>query len=323
MARQRCSISRNESGKSTLVDALLTLLVRPGNTRNFSTSWRRQCEEATCRNRTYIRGAYERRSGDETRSEIKYLREAQGYYSALLACFRNEATDSTFTVAMILYLTADNAVEKLYCFAPAERSIAANCSGLRSMDKLAKQMQERGFPKTTKSYNEYFEWFRKATGVQPQAMDMFNQTVAVKDIQKLNDFIRKHMLEAKPWGEKVDELLRHFQDLSDAHRDLLRVQKQYNTLLPVEETGAEYRQLSDQLQHIDQLLNAAEPFFNRKIIDVFSLARARKQDELGQVNQRRDHTARRDGGRPRTVLPPSPSERDRSGGRGGGWPSPI
>ena len=79
--------------------------------------------------RTYIRGAYERRSGDESRSEIKYLRDAQGYYSALLACFRNEANGSVFTVAMILYLTADNSVEKLYCFAPEERSIAANCAG--------------------------------------------------------------------------------------------------------------------------------------------------------------------------------------------------
>jgi uncharacterized protein YPO0396 len=86
---------------------------------------------------TYIRGAYERRSGDENRSEIKYLRDAQGYYSALLACFRNEANGSVFTVAMILYLTADNSVEKLYCFAPEERSIAANCAGLRSMDTLS------------------------------------------------------------------------------------------------------------------------------------------------------------------------------------------
>lgn len=283
-------VGHNESGKSTLVDALLTLLVRPGNTRNFNVAAGAGKGERT--ERTYIRGAYERRSGDESRSEIKYLRDAQGYYSALLACFRNDATGSIFTVAMILYLDADHSPQKLYCFSPEDRSIAANCSGLRSMDKLAKQMQERGFSKTTKSYNEYFEWFRKATGVQPQAMDMFNQTVAVKDIQKLNDFIRKHMLEAKPWGEKVDELLRHFQDLSDAHRDLLRVQKQYNTLLPIEDTGKEYRQLSDRLQHVDQLLKAAEAFFSCKVVEVFSSACEQKGEELGHVNRRKDDTAR-------------------------------
>jgi uncharacterized protein YPO0396 len=279
-------VGHNESGKSTLVDALLTLLVRPGITRNFNVAAGASKGERT--ERTYIRGAYERRSSDESRSEIKYLRDAQGYYSALLACFRNETNGSVFTVAMILYLTEDNSFERLYCFAHDDRSIAANCAGLRSMDKLARQMQERGFSKTTKSYNEYFEWFRKATGVQPQAMDMFNQTVAVKDIHKLNDFIRKHMLEAKPWGEKVDELLRHFQDLSDAHRDLLRVQKQYNTLLPIEDTGEDYRQLADRLQHVDRLLNAAEAFFSRKVVDVFSSACEQKREELAQVNRRMD-----------------------------------
>jgi uncharacterized protein YPO0396 len=282
-------VGHNESGKSTLVDALLTLLVRPGNSRNFNVAAGAGKGERT--ERTYIRGAYERRSSDESRSEIKYLRDAKGYYSALLACFRNDAKGSVFTLAMILYLTADNSVKKLYCFAPADRSIAANCAGLRSMDKLARQMQDRGFPKATEHYNEYFEWFRKATGVQPQAMDMFNQTVAVKDIQRLNDFIRKHMLEAQPWGEKVDELLRHFQDLSDAHRDLVRVQKQHNTLLPIDDFGADYRQLADQLRHVDLLADATDAFFNSKIIDVFSSACDQKRVELTDAIQKKDTTA--------------------------------
>jgi len=188
-------VGHNESGKSTLVDALLTLLVRPGISRNFNVAAGAGKGERT--ERTYIRGAYERRSSDESRSEIKYLREAHVHYSALLACFHNEATGGVFTLAVILYLTSDNSVEKLYCFAPGERTIAKNCSGITGMDKLAKQMQARGFPKTSKSYSDYFEWFRKATGVQPQAMDMFNQTVAVKDIQRLNEFIRKHAVASR------------------------------------------------------------------------------------------------------------------------------
>jgi uncharacterized protein YPO0396 len=282
-------VGHNESGKSTLVDALLTLLVRPNNSRNFNVAAGANKGERT--ERTYIRGAYERRSGDENRSVIKYLRDSQGYYSALLACFRNDATETVFSIAVILYLTADNASKRLYCFAPAERSIAANCAGLRSMEKLARQMQERGFPKTTEHYNDYFEWFRKATGVQPQAMDMFNQTVAVKDIQRLNDFIRKHMLEAKPWGQKVDELLRHFQDLSDAHRDLVRVRKQHDALLPIEESGSQYCELTDLLRHVDLLADATDAFFNSKIIAIFSSACARKQTELSRVREKKEETA--------------------------------
>lgn len=281
-------VGHNESGKSTLVDALLTLLVRPGISRNFNVAAGAGKGERT--ERTYIRGAYERRSSDESGSEIKYLREAHGYYSALLACFHNEATGGVFTLAVILYLTSDNSVEKLYCFAPGERSIAKNCSGITGMDKLAKQMQARGFPKTSKSYSDYFEWFRKATGVQPQAMDMFNQTVAVKDIQRLNEFIRKHMLEAKPWAEKVDELLRHFQDLSDAHRDLLRVQKQHTLLIPIDEGGAEYSKLSEQLRHVDRLIDDAEAYFNHKIIEIYSSSCEEKGAQLAETGRAREKT---------------------------------
>jgi uncharacterized protein YPO0396 len=285
-------VGQNESGKSTLVDALLTLLVRPGISRNYNVAAGAGKGERT--ERTYVRGAYERRSSDDShRGEIKYLRGAQGYYSVVLACFCNAVTEDAFTVAMILYPTADNSVEKLYCFAPARRSIAANCAGLRSMEKLARQMQQRGFPKTTKSYTEYFEWFRKATGVQPQAMDMFNQTVAVKDIQRLNDFIRKHMLEAKPWGDRIDELLRHFQDLSDAHRDLVRVQKQESLLLPIEEIGSDYQSRAEALRHVERLLNASEAYFNQRIVDLFSVSCEERRAELAAMDARKTETVSR------------------------------
>lgn len=276
-------VGHNGSGKSTLVDALLTLLVRPGNSRNFNVAAGAAKNERN--ERSYVRGAYDRRSDEDSRSEVKYLRDGHSHYSVLLACFRNDATQAVFTLAIVLHLTADNSVEKLYCYSPEERTIAAHCSGIRSLDKLSKQMQERGFPKTTKSYTEYFEWFRKATGVQPQAMDMFNQTVAVKDIARLNDFLRKHMLEAKPWAEKVDELLRHFQDLSDAHRDLLRVQKQANLLQPVSELGATYREQSGELDQIERLLAAVDSYFHQKTIDVLTPACAEKERALAQAGE--------------------------------------
>ena len=46
------------------------------------------------------------------------------------------------------------------------------------MDRLKQRMEKRGF-RATATYNEFHGWFQKATGIQPKAMDMFNQTVAV------------------------------------------------------------------------------------------------------------------------------------------------
>ena len=186
-------VGQNGSGKSTLVDALLTLLVRPGKTRNYNLAAGANKTERT--EKSYILGAFDRRSqADTNRGQVQHLRSngaGATTYSVLLACFRNRVTGRSFTLAQVLYLS-DGGVEKVYCFAGDDRSIAHDFSGLKGMDRLTQETKRRGFKATTK-YSEYFEWFRKATGVKEQAMDMFNQTVAVKDIQRLNDFIRKHI----------------------------------------------------------------------------------------------------------------------------------
>ena len=272
-------VGQNGAGKSTLVDALLTLLVKPGKSRNYNlAAGAKQTERSE---KSYILGAFDRRSQEETnRGEVQYLR-GQSTYSVLLACFRNRPTNQAFTLALVLYLK-DGASDRLYCFANDERSIARDISGLKGIDKLAQEMKRRGFKATT-SYTEYFEWFRKLTGLKDQAMDMFNQTVAVKDIQRLNDFIRKHMLEAKPWSEKVDELFRHFKDLSDAHRELERVRQQRDLLLPIEKHGAEYNRHAEQLQKEDRILAATESFFPKRIVELIEPEILRCQGELNRV----------------------------------------
>lgn len=272
-------IGQNGSGKSTLVDALLTLLVKPGNTRNYNLA--AGAGKGERNERTYLKGAFDRRSQEEThKGDVQFLRKGH-FYSVLLACFRNAATGKAFTLAQVLYLGSDgHSVEKLYCFAPEERSIAAHCSGLKNMDKLGQQLQKRGFTKTTRAYTEYFEWFRKATGVQPQAMDLLNQTVAMKDVGKLNDFIRKHMLQPQAWDERVDNLLNHFRDLNDTHRDLLRIQNQLALLEPLEETGAAFRECAAQLAQTERMHAAVDVYFHQQVIDLFTPACATRRDEL-------------------------------------------
>lgn len=276
-------VGQNGAGKSTLVDALLTLLVRPGKSRNYNLAAGANKTERS--EKSYILGAYDRRSQeDSNRGDVRYLRSNSNgttTYSVLLACFTNSVTNRVITLAQFLYLD-DGEPKRVFCFARDERSIARDCSGLKGMDKLRQELERRGFRATTK-YGEYFDWFQKATGVKAQAMDMFNQTVAVKDIQRLNDFIRKHMLEAKPWSEKVDELFRHFKDLSDAHRELERVRQQRTLLEPIEKHGTAFRQQAEALQQTERLLAATDSYFPQKIIDLFEPEIALRQADLKDV----------------------------------------
>jgi uncharacterized protein YPO0396 len=282
-------IGQNGSGKSTLVDALLTLLVRPV-IRNYNVAAGAGKQERN--ERSYIKGAYGRLGRDEdTGAEVQFLRPGSSHYSALLACFRNESSSQVFTVAVLLYVTTDGGAEKVYCFAPTERSIATDCAGLTSTEKLRQQMEKRGFRATT-SYTEYHSWLVKATGQRAKAMDVFNQTVAVKDIRSLTGFIREHMLEAKAWGDKVDSLLNHFTQLSEAHQSLVRVRQQFQMLDPVATLGGAYQEQSQQLEQAQRLLDAADSYFRQKTIDLFVPECAARRTELLIVRSKKAQLGR-------------------------------
>ncbi|MBL8798028.1 MAG: hypothetical protein JNM56_29290 [Planctomycetia bacterium] len=282
-------IGQNGSGKSTLVDALLTLLVRPV-VRNYNVAAGAGKQERN--ERSYIKGAYGRLGRDEeVGAEVQYLRPGNAHYSVLLGCFRNESSGQAFTIAVLLYLNSEGGAEKVYCFAPAERSVAADCAGLASTEKLRQQMEKRGFRATT-SYTEYQSWLVKTTGLRAKAMDVFNQTVAVKDIRSLTGFVREHMLEAKAWGEKVDSLLNHFTQLSEAHRCLVRVRRQFELLEPVASFGEAYQEQARLLEQAVRLMDAADSFFRQKTVDLLAPECETRRGELAIVRQKKDQLGR-------------------------------
>lgn len=139
-------IGQNGSGKSTLVDALLTLFVRPV-VRNYNVAAGAQKTERD--ERTYIKGAFDRRSRDEdNRAEVQYLRPDGRNYSTLLATFKNDRGDA-FTVAQVLYLGGDGGAEKVYAFAQGEKSIAEHCANLATTERVRQQMESAAFARPT------------------------------------------------------------------------------------------------------------------------------------------------------------------------------
>lgn len=269
-------IGENGSGKSTLVDALLTLLVRP-QTRNYNVAAGATKNERD--ERTYIRGAYDRTLGEGGRPQVQYLRSGRGQYSVILGCFENAGLGKVFTVCQVLYLDAENSVEKIYAFADAERGIVQDVGDLNLASGIAKQLRERGF-KTTASYKEYFQWLQKATGFRPKAMDIFNQTVAVKDVQRLDVFIRQHMLERKPWNERVGQLLRHFSELSESHRMLVRIRLQDELLRPVVAEGERFEKHHREVLAARRLLDATPLYFAREQVRLLEPLCGKWQEQI-------------------------------------------
>ncbi len=275
-------IGKNGTGKSTLVDALLTLLVRPG-VRNFNVAAGAKKRERD--EKSYLLGAFDRGSDEDGQGvRVKHLRPKGEQPAIILACFRNEDSGKAFTVAQLLYLASDHSVEKIYCFTDEERSIQQHLGGLTSSESLLKTLKKRGF-RATKTFLEYEGWFQRKTRVKSKAMEVFNQTVAVKDIQKLNDFIRDHMLEAPDRGEKIDSLLSHFTQLSEAHDSLVKVRQQRDLLEPVVRIGGDYREQAEALETAERLQVATETYFAQRTVDLFVPAIEVKEQEREQLQR--------------------------------------
>ncbi len=269
-------VGHNGSGKSTLVDAILTLLVEPRK-RNYNVAAGARKTERT--EKSYIRGAYARTSDDANAAIVKYLRPQGSNLTAISAVFADEQLGTAFTLCQVLHLTADGATTKLFAVADEARELKDDLAGVRQSDAIAGHLERLGYT-TTKKFVQYRSWLTRRTGMLPKAMDMFNQTVAVKDIQSLNDFIRQHMLERHDWQEKVSRLLSHFHDLSVAHQELVRARRAAELLQPVEKLGLRYRDQSAALASRELQLAAADTFFREQTVALLEPEIAAQQAQL-------------------------------------------
>jgi len=269
-------VGHNGSGKSTLVDAILTLLV-DGRTRNYNVAAGAKKTERTPK--SYIQGAYDRTSDESHASIVKSLRPKGNHLTAISAVFRDEQLDRAFTLTQILYLKTDGSDDKIFAIADQPHELQHDLTGLQKSNEVLEHLKAKGY-QTTKTYIEYQGWLTKRTQMRGKAIDMFNQTVAVKDIQSLNTFIRGHMLEAHDWQDKVQRLLTHFNDLSLAHQELVRARKAEELLTPVEKIGSKYRKQAESLQQLEQQLEAAKTFFPVQLIKLFTPEVERQQQAV-------------------------------------------
>jgi uncharacterized protein YPO0396 len=268
----------NGSGKSTLVDALLTLLVpsRPRNYNQASGSLKKERDE-----KTYVRGAYGRIKDSESQSgTVQYLR-GKDSYSVLLACFNNAQLGQTVTLAQVLFWSKDDELRKLHLVAPRPLAITEHFQ-LAQADDVKKQLRALG----ADVYDEFAKYsrdFLKRFGLRSEkALDLFNQTVAIKEIGGLNEFVRQHMLEKTDAQARIDLLRENYKNLTSAHDAIAKAEQQLARLRPLLAEAEQHRQLQSRIVEAEQCAEAAPRFFARRKLELLERALAAAQADLAQ-----------------------------------------
>jgi len=221
----------NGSGKSTIVDALLTLLV-PNIKRNYNlasgSEQKRERDE-----KSYVLGAWGRkREADSSISKVEYLR-SRDTYSILLAHFHDETNNQDVTLAQVFYFQNDS-LEKFQIASGSRLDISADFSGFSTVKDLRKKIRSIDGTEVFDNFTEYSAAFRRLLGIESEkAVDLFNQTVSIKEIGNLNDFIRKHMLERPGIESRIASLRKNFNNLDAAHKAIIRAREQLEKLRPI------------------------------------------------------------------------------------------
>ena len=248
------------SGKSTLVDAVTTLLV-PSHRIAYNKAAGAEMRERSLR--SYTLGYYksERQEGLGSVKSVA-LRDANSY-SVILGVFHNAGYNKTVTLAQVFWMkdaTAQPA--RLYVACERELSITADFSRFGSeIIGLRKRLRSAGV-ELFDSFPPYGAWFRRRFGIDnEQALDLFHQTVSLKSVGNLTDFVRSHMLEPFEVAPRIAALIQHFDDLNRAHEAVLKAKRQVALLDPLCADCDRHSEVAQAKEHLRACREALRPWF--------------------------------------------------------------
>ena len=249
------------SGKSTLVDALTTLLV-PANKVSYNKAAGADARERTLR--TYVLGHYKSERGDTGAAARAVPLRDHRSYSVLLGEFRNEGFGQTVTLAQVFWFKDPRGQpERFYVVADMGLSVKEHFAGFgNDIGQLRKRLRAMAGVTLHDSFPPYGADFRRRFGIaSEQAMDLFHQTVSMKSVGNLTEFVREHMLEPFPVQPRIDALIAHFDDLSRAHEAVLKAKAQIDHLLPLTNDCDRHAQLVADVEQLRACREALRPWF--------------------------------------------------------------
>ena len=248
------------SGKSTLVDAVTTLLV-PAHRVAYNKAAGAEARERTLR--SYVLGHYKAARSDLGGAGRPVALRGPDSYSVILAVFHNAGYDQTVTLAQVFWLKDPNG-QPLRLFAVADRALSiagdfadfgADIVKLRKRLRAAKVVVEDSFP-------PYGALLRRHLGIHnEQALELFHQTVSMKSVGNLTDFVRSHMLEPFDVAPRLAALIAHFDDLNRAHAAVLKAQAQVALLQPLVADCERHAELSASVEAQRAAREALQAYF--------------------------------------------------------------
>lgn len=277
----------NASGKSTLIDALLTLLVPLKRQRFYNQSSGVE-KKGNRTEASYFFGNYgQQQEGD---SGITSLRlRGKNARSVLLATFNN-VDNRIVTLFQVRYYSGEE-LKVVFGISHKPLTISDNFNEFDSKGVWRKHLEKEFNSESTKRFIEFFdgpnayqEKMIKVFGMRSdKALTLFNQIVGVKVLDDLDTFIRSNMLEELSAEEKYQELRGNFQSLMDAKTNIDKVKEQISQLEPIDKLANQLQDIEKQIDELEHEKSLAVYWFTTRTIVLCDDVLARCKSDLQKI----------------------------------------
>lgn len=250
------------SGKSTIVDALTTVLY-PDMSSSFNAAAAAGTGGDSARSRlTYVRGAYGRDTDEITHeSRTRYLRE-KATRSGIALTFNNGA-DKVWSAVRVFYIAADSMVSndlKTLFFSMAEDVTLADAMECIVDSSFASALR-KAYPHASFAQNSsaFQSRLQRSIGIgSDTASALLHKTIATKNLSSLNDLMRSYMLDEPKTEELADVAVEQFQDLRAAHHNVVDAERQIAALKPIRERMKKQEEERSAEAEFDRLLGLVD-----------------------------------------------------------------
>ena len=280
----------NASGKSTYIDALLTLIVPAKRDRLYNQSSGVE-KKGDRTEETYVLGHYGniQEEGKSSTSTQK-LRDTKTY-SVILAHFKN--TDQKQITIFQVRWFSNNEMRRQFGIAHLPLEIEKDFCQFDAKGLWKRRLDKTYNANSTKKRIEfidgptaYAERMSNLFGMRSvKALSLFNQVVGVKVLEDLDEFIRTNMLEEQDAETEFIQLKESFLTLMDAKTNIEKAKEQIAQLTPINENANQLNKIKESLLQLKQSKETAVYWFAKKGFELGEKELKKCKAELVLLNE--------------------------------------
>jgi len=263
----------NASGKSTYIDALLTLLVPIKKDRFYNQSSGVD-KKGDRTEETYVCGNYGNVQKEGELSTTSQTLRDKSTYSVILASFSN--TDQRNITLFQVRWFSNGELRRSFGIAHLPLQIERDFSDFDSRGNWKKWLEKTYNANSARKKIEfldgptvYAERIAHLFGMRStKALSLFNQVVGVKVLDDLDDFIRTNMLDELDAETEYIQLKESFLTLMDAKTNIEKAKEQITQLTPINEIANKLKEFQSQSDRLTTSREISVYWFAKKKVEL-------------------------------------------------------